>query len=165
MPKRRIFFSFHYELDAWRAAQVRNMGLVEGNAPVSDNDWERVTRGGAGAIKRWIASQMHGRTCTIVLVGAKTADRPWINYEIRKSWRERKGLVGIYVHGLKNRDGRIARQGRNPFDYISFGSDQLSSVVKCYNPPGLNSKDRYSWVKQNLNSIVEEAIKIRSSYL
>ena len=79
MPKRRIFFSFHYKLDAWRASEVRNMGLVEGNAPVSPNDWESVTREGEGAIKRWIAGQMRGRSCTIVLVGAETADRPWIN--------------------------------------------------------------------------------------
>lgn len=165
MPKRRIFFSFHYELDAWRASQVRNMGLVEGNAPVSDNDWERVTRGGEEAIKRWIASQMHGRTCTIVLVGAKTADRPWINYEICKSWNDGKGLVGIYVHGLKNRDGRIARQGRNPFDDIHVGSDQLSSIVKCYSPQGTNSKDRYAWIKRYLDPIVEQAIKIRSRNL
>lgn len=165
MPKRRIFFSFHYALDAWRAAQVRNMGLVEGNAPVSDNDWERVTRGGEEAIKRWIAEQMHGRTCTIVLVGAETANRKWINYEICKSWNDGKGLVGIYVHGLKNQDGRITRQGRNPFEHIHVGSDQLSSMVKCYNPQGLNSKDRYAWIERNLESIVEEAIEIRSNYL
>ena len=164
MPKRRIFFSFHYELDAWCAAQVRSMGLVEGNAPVSDNDWESVTRGGEGAIKRWIARQMRGRSCTIVLVGAETANRKWINYEICESWNDGKGLVGIYIHGLKDQFGHTTNCGDNPFDYISFGSDQLSSIVKCYNPPGLNSKDRYAWIEQNLDSIVEEAITIRSSY-
>lgn len=36
---RRVFFSFHYKPDNWRAAQVRNAGVVEGNTPVSDNDW------------------------------------------------------------------------------------------------------------------------------
>ena len=40
MGKRGTFFSFHYKPDNWRAAQVRNMGVVEGNSPVSDNDWE-----------------------------------------------------------------------------------------------------------------------------
>jgi len=165
MPKRRTFFSFHYELDAWRAAQVRNMGLVEGNAPVSDNDWESVTRGGEGAIKRWIARQMRGRSCTIVLVGAKTANRKWINYEIKKSWNDGKGLVGIYVHGLKNQDGRIARKGRNPFGDIHVGSLKLSSIVKCYNPQALNSTDCYAWIERYLDSIVEEAITIRSKYL
>ena len=164
MPKRRIFFSFHYKLDAWRASEVRKMGLVEGNPLVSDNDWERVTRGGEGAIKRWIAGQMRGRSCTIVLVGAKTADRKWIDYEIRKSWEDGKGLVGIYIHGLKDQFGHTTNRGDNPFDYFKVGSDHLSSIVECHNPLGRNSRVRYSWIKQNLDSIVEEAIEIRSRY-
>ena len=78
---RRAFFSFHYKPDASRAGQVRNMGMVDGNTPVSDNDWETVTKGGAAAIKKWIAAQMHGRSCTVVLVGTNTAGRKWINHE------------------------------------------------------------------------------------
>jgi len=41
MPRRQVFYSFHYEADAWRAAQVRNMGVVEGNQPASDNEWNK----------------------------------------------------------------------------------------------------------------------------
>jgi hypothetical protein len=33
MTTRKVFYSFHYMPDAWRASQVRNMGVVEG--PVS----------------------------------------------------------------------------------------------------------------------------------
>ena len=44
--RRLIFCSFHYKPDNWRAGQVRSMGTVEGNEPVSDNDWEEVTGGG-----------------------------------------------------------------------------------------------------------------------
>ena len=73
--KRRSFFSFHYKPDAWRAAQVRNMGMVDGNNPVSDNDWETITQGGDAKIKKWIADQLDGRSCTIVLVGSNTAGR------------------------------------------------------------------------------------------
>ena len=164
MPKQRIFFSFHYLPDAWRAAQVRNMGLVEGNTAVSDNDWETVTAGGAAAIKRWIATQMHGRSCTVVLVGTETANRRWINYEIRKSWSDGKGLVGIHIHGLADRNGYTSRPGANPFDSIEVGQDPLSSIVECYNPPGRDSKDRYAWIQQHLASAVEEAIAIRSNY-
>jgi hypothetical protein len=49
---RKVFYRFHYVPDNWRAAQVRNAGVVEGNVPVSDNDWEKITRGGEDAIKR-----------------------------------------------------------------------------------------------------------------
>ncbi len=38
---RRAFYSFHYKPDNWRAAQVRNMGVIEGNLVASDNDWEK----------------------------------------------------------------------------------------------------------------------------
>lgn len=30
----KVFFSFHFESDHWRASQVRSMGALEGNAPV-----------------------------------------------------------------------------------------------------------------------------------
>lgn len=64
---RRTFFSFHYKPDNWRASQVREMGAIEGSAPVSDNDWETITGGGDKKIKEWIAGQMKGRSCTVVL--------------------------------------------------------------------------------------------------
>src|SRR3989344_5555990 len=73
------------------------------------------------AIKRWIKEQMEYRSCTVVLVGKNTANRKWINYEIIKSWDEGMGVVGIYVHGLKNSDGYISEKGENPFDYIGYG--------------------------------------------
>ena len=55
--KRRIFYSFHYKPDHWRAATVRNIGSIEGNKPAADNDWEAVKKGGDVAIKRWIAGR------------------------------------------------------------------------------------------------------------
>ena len=94
---RRCFFSFHYKPDSWRASQVRNMGAIEGNVPVSDNDWEAVTRGGDSAIQKWIDGQLGGKSCTVVLVGQGTAGRKWINYEIEKSWNSSLGLVGVCI--------------------------------------------------------------------
>ncbi|MGH8556138.1 MAG: TIR domain-containing protein [Methylococcales bacterium] len=159
---RRCFFSFHYDPDNWRAATVRNIGSIEGNKPASDNDWETVKTGGDAAIKRWIANQMEGRSCTIVLVGTNTANRKWINYEIIKSWNDSKAVVGIHIHGLKNSDGNVSIKGKNPFQFIGYGNTgkNLSSIVKCYDPAG-NSLERYDWIKRNLVAAVEEAIRIR----
>ena len=160
---RRAFYSFHYDPDNSRAAQVRNMGMVDGNTPVSDNDWETVTKGGDAAIKKWIADQMHGRSCTVVLVGSRTAGRKWITHEICRSWDDGMGVVGIHIHGLKNLDGKTATKGSNPFGYIDYGNagKKLSSIVKCYTPSGSGSKERYDWIKKHLANAVEEAIKIR----
>ena len=90
---RNCFYSFHYKPDNARASQVRNIGVIEGNKPVSDNDWEAVTKGGDDAIKRWIASQMKGKTCAVVLAGTGTANRKWINHEIIKAWDDGLGVV------------------------------------------------------------------------
>ena len=160
---RRCFFSFHYKPDSQRASLVRQMGSIEGNRPATDNDWEAITRGGDDAIKKWIAGQISGKSCTVVLVGSNTANRKWINHEIIKSWDDGMGVVGIYIHGLKNLDGNTSTKGENPFDYITHGTTKkkLSSIVKCYNPAGSDSKERYAWISEHIANAVEEAIKIR----
>lgn len=160
--RRRVFFSFHYDLDNWRASQVRNIGVVDGNAPVSDNDWETVTRGGSRAIQHWIDSQMENRTCAVVLVGAQTAGRRWIDYEIRHAWETGRGVVGIRVHGLKDRDERTTARGVNPFSLVTVDGQHLGSIVKCYDPSGTDSSARYGWISDHLSDAVEEAIQIRN---
>ena len=162
---RRVFYSFHYNSDNWRAAMVRNIGSIEGNRPATDNGWEAVKRGGDAAIKKWIADQMNHRSCTVVLVGTNTANRKWINHEIVKFWNDGMGVVGIRIHGLEDSDGNVSHQGLNPFDYISYGDSgrKLSSIVKCYNPAGRNSKERYGWITEHLANAVAEAIRIRNN--
>lgn len=162
---RRVFYSFHYKPDNWRASQIRNMGVIDGNRPCSDNDWEAVTRGGDDRIKRWIAEQMDGQSCAVVLIGANTAGRKWINYEIIRAWDDGKGIVGVYVHNLQDNDNRQSAKGANPFASIGYGNTgrMLSSVVKAYDPPYISSKDVYGHIRANLATWVEEAISIRSA--
>ena len=163
--KRQVFFSFHYFRDAWRASQVRNIGVMEGNAPVSDNDWETVKRGGDAAIQRWIDNQLQYRSCTIVLIGQETAGRPWIDYEIQKSWAMGKGVLGIYIHNLKNREGVQTLKGANPFAKFNLNGVPFSSIVKTYcNVDWEDSTDTYRRISENLDSWVEEAIRIRKLY-
>lgn len=162
---RQCFYSFHFKPDNWRAATVRSIGVIEGNKPASDNEWESIASGPDKdqKIERWIAGQMRGKTCAVVLVGAHTAGRKWINYEIRKAWNDGLGIVGINIRGLKNIDGLTSTQGANPFDCTTLGPTRklLSSIVKCYNPPGANSKERYAWIAKHLANAVEEAIRMR----
>ena len=164
MVKRRTFFSFHYKPDNWRAAQVRNMGVVEGNPAVSDNDWEAITRGGDAAIKKWIDEQIHGKSCAIVLIGTNTAGRKWIKYETKKAWDDRKGLLGVYIHNLKNRDGEQSSKGKNPFNGFTVGEENLSDIVKVYDPPYKSSTYAYNHIADHIADWVEEAISIRGKY-
>lgn len=156
---RRVFFSFHYKPDNWRASTVRGIGAVEGERPVSDNDWETVTRGGDEAIKRWIDGQMIGKSCAVVLIGAQTAGRKWINYEIGRAWDLGKGVVGIHVHNLLDVDRRPSAKGASP-----FSSTNLSNIVRAYDPAGYDSKQVYDTISSNIARWVEEAVTLRSRY-
>ena len=75
------------------------------------------------------------------------------------------GVVGIHIHGLKDKDGHTSFRGANPFTGIRVvnSATPLSSIVKCYDPEGLTSRERYRWISRCLASAVEEAIRIRQS--
>jgi len=163
---RRCFFSFHYKPDNWRASQVRNMGKVEGNNPVSDNGWETVTGGGDTKIKKWIADQMSGRSCTVVLIGTNTSGRKWITHEIVESWNDSMGVFGIYLHHLKNSAGNQVTKGSNPFYSITIGLDnkRMSTIVKVYDPPYTASTSVYNHIENNIASWADEAFDIRKDF-
>jgi hypothetical protein len=169
VAKRRVFYSFHFDNDVMRTQQVRNIGVIEGNVLVSANEWE-TARKTSGGIEKWIDDNMKYKSCVVVLVGTETANRPWVQHEIKKGWNDGKGLLGIYIHNLK--DPRYANtllsqsgkcsQGANPFDLftINNGAIRLSAKVKCYNP---NTADPYNDIANNIENWVEEAIRIRNN--
>lgn len=161
---RRAFYSFHYKPDSWRASQTRNMGVVEGNRPASDNDWEEVKKGGDTAIEEWIDGQLSGKSVAIVLIGSKTAGRKWIKYEIKKAWNDKKGLLGIYIHNLKDSSGEQSTKGNNPFEAYNVDGTCMSKIIKAYNPPFATSTNVYNHIKDNLADWIEEAIEIRGEH-
>jgi len=158
MPKRQVFYSFHFDNDVMRVQQIRNMGALDGNEPVSANDWEKLQKTDGG-IKKWINDNMDYRSCVVVLVGEQTANRPWVKYEIEKAWNDGKGILGIHIHNLKCPRNGTCSKGPNPFDQFNFKDGRkLSSVVKCYNP---DSTDAYNDIKNNIETWIEEAISAR----
>ncbi len=161
---RRVFYSFHYEPDCWRASKIRNIGAIEGNKPATDNGWESVTKGGDASIESWISEQMNGRTCTVVLIGNGTAGRKWIKHEIIESWKQRLGLVGIHIHNITDRGNQRAIKGANPFAEFNLNGKPFSSIVKTYDPPFVLSNEAYGYIATNLESWIDEAIKIRAGY-
>ena len=156
---RQVFFSFEYMKDAWRASQIRNMGVVEKNSTFSDNDWEEVKSKSDALIKAWIDGQMRMRSCIVVLVGETTYSRKWVKYEIQRAYELGKGIVGIYVHNLKDAEGNQCNKGKNPFDYIKASDGKpLSTYVRCYDPPYSTSKRVYEDIEEKIDLWIEKAI-------
>lgn len=122
---RKVFFSFHYQRDLWRVNIVRNSGLVEGVAAAGFQDaslWEKIRREGDAAIKRLIDNGLIGTSVTVVLIGAETASRKYVSYEIEKSVERGNGIFGIRINNLKDRDGRIDPPGPLPAALTRLGA-------------------------------------------
>lgn len=165
MAKRQVFFSFEYNKDNWRASQVRNMGKVSDDSTFSDNDWEEVKSKSDYDIKKWIDSQLEKRSCVVVLIGSTTANRKWINYEIEQAYKKNKGLVGIYIHKLKDKDSKQSSKGNNPFDYVSdYKGNKLSSHVKTFDSSYSLSDNVYGDIKDNIDGLIEDAITKAGTY-
>lgn len=161
-PTRRVFYSFDYDQDIWRAAQIRNIRTVDGERLAFDNGWESVRRASETAIKSWINKEMERRTCTVVLIGRETAFSKWVQYEIRKSWDDRMGLLGIHIHNLKDSRGATSRKGINPFHKFKLRDGRyLSSIVRVYDLPVTLRTSAYHWISENMNAMIEEGIAIR----
>lgn len=158
MAGRQIFYSFHFDNDVMRVQQVRNMGVVDGNTPVSPNAWEQVKSKGDAAVKQWVDENMRGRSCVVVLIGKETYERPWVRYEIEKGWVDGKGLLGVHVHNLKCPNTGTCTKGPNPFAGWTFSLGDRVVLPKVYDP---NSWDAYGDIRANLSTWVEEAIAQR----
>lgn len=151
---RRTFFSFRYKNDNWRAAIVRNSWVCQGcqSAGFFDSaEWEEVKKKDDNAIKKWIDSQLEGTSVTVVLIGSDTYNKKWINYEIESSYKRGNGLLGIYIHNIKNKNGEVSKKGKNPFDQWDW------TKVKAGAPKV------YDWVDDNgynnIGNWIEEAAK------
>lgn len=159
---RRAFFSFHYTGDINRIGVVRNSWLTKKSKEDAGfwdaADWEKVQKETDLAIKRWINKQFENTSVTVVLIGAETSERPWVNYEIEKSIERGNGLVGIYIHSINGLGKGISKKGANPLDghlvKCTDGKYYIASgIYKTYD---WNLDDGYN----NLGDWIDEAAKI-----
>ncbi|SIS63926.1 TIR domain-containing protein [Chryseobacterium gambrini] len=151
---RKVFYSFHFDNDNWRAGQVRNIGTVEGDKPVNGNKWEEVKYKSDETIKAWIEDNLRDKSCLVVLIGEKTSERKWVNYEINRAWELGKAVCGVYIDRLKDINGNQCSKGKNP----------LSSYMPVFETSYFSSEYAYDDIKNNISDLVERAIKVRSQY-
>ena len=155
---RYVFFSFHYERDVWRANQIRHSWVTRDIAEagfIDTADFEEVQRKGDAAIKKWIDDQLIGTSVTVVLIGTETSTRPYVTYEIQQSYVKKNGLLGIYIHNLKDQKSQTDYRGSNPFDSLYIPSSDGSKTYLS------NLYPTYDWVTdrgyENIGKWVEQA--------
>ena len=156
---KKCFLGFHYKPDNWRVSQVRQIGAIEEQPLLDSNKWEEIKKKGDTAIEKWIADNMKGKECLVVLVGEKTAGRRWVKHEIKKAWKDGLGVLAIYIHKLKNADEEQSAKGSNPFTGLTVDGGAVTG--KVYDPPYTSSTNVYDYIKSNIETWVAEAVKAR----
>lgn len=155
----RVFFSYHYEKDICRVDQVRQRLLAKCDQlapPFQDGSlWEKAATRDEMRLKAMIDRALHTASVTVVLIGAETAYRKYVLYEIEKSVALGRGLVAVYIHQLRDVFGRTAPRGSNPLDKLRYpGTTRpLSSLFETYD-----------WVDDdgpsNLGHWIEAAVRL-----
>jgi hypothetical protein len=156
---RRAFFSFHHSGDVWRAGQVRNSWVTQDRESAGFWDaaaWEEVQKKDAATVEKWIDEQMKGTSVTVVLIGSQTSERPHVGYEIKQSHGADKGMLGVYIHNMKDATQRPSTKGSNPFANWSVQKDGRKVLLSEIYPT-------YDWVnddgRKNLGDWIETAAK------
>ena len=156
---RKVFFSFHYENDVWRSSIVRNSDVtknIDDSGFIDKAEWEKIEKTGEKAIRDWIDENMKGTSVTVVLIGTETSSRPWVRYEVKKSYEDGKGVVGVYIHNIGDSNGKTCIKGNTTFGEL--GKDDNGNPLYFH-----NLYNTYDWVNdngyKNLNNWIEEAAK------
>ena len=127
---RRVFFSFHYKNDVWRANQVRNSWVTQGKEAagfIDSADFEKLEKEGEEAVKRWINNQLNGTSVTVVLIGSETSSRKYVRYELQKSYEKGNGIVGVFIHNQKDKEGKTSTKGDTTFGEL--GKDKAGNPI------------------------------------
>jgi hypothetical protein len=120
---KRVFFSFHYQdVIDFRANVVRQHWLTKPDRESAGffdaSIWETAKRTGPVAVKRLINSGLDGTSVTCVLIGSDTYGRPWVRYEILKSFRKGNSLLAVHINTISGRDQKTKTKGANPLAHV-----------------------------------------------
>lgn len=128
---RRTFFSFHYKPDVNRAHIVRNSWVTkpgrEDAGFFNSSVFESKQRTNDDVLKRFLIDGLANSSVTCVLIGNETYVRPWVRFELVRSFYRGNGLLGINIAGISS-FGTYATQGPSPFHYLAFAvaNDRVS---------------------------------------
>lgn len=143
---KRVFFSFHYQdVIDFRANVVRNHWQLKPNREISGyydaSIWEAAKKQGDMALKRLINKGLDNTSNTCVLIGSQTYNRPWVRYEILKSFKKGNHIFAVHINPIKDRHGKIKSKGLNPLEYVGVTFSESGRTATLWEK--VNGK----WVK------------------
>lgn len=133
---KRVFFSFHYEdVKEFRANVVRKHWVAKPDREISGyydaSMWEEAQKKGKVALKRLINKGLEQTSNTCVLIGSDTYQRPWVRYELLKSFKRGNHIFGVHINSIKCKNGKVKQLGPNPLNYVgvTFSENGLTATL------------------------------------
>jgi MTH538 TIR-like domain (DUF1863) len=131
---RRCFFSFHYQRDVWRAWQVKNAWVTKPDREdagfFNASAFEASQREGDEALKRFLTKELEGSSVVCALIGAETAWRRWVRYELVRGFQQGKALLGVKIHQLRNQDSMVDFAGTNVLECLGYELDESNVTIR-----------------------------------
>ena len=125
---RCVYFAFDYR-DVFKVNQIRKAGQFVPVAVAGFTDasqWEKLKQRDDAVIRKAIDDSLKGTTVTVACVGARTAARRWVRYELRASRARGNGLLGVYLPGESGHP-KPAELGDAPL--YSWNSERFAAWV------------------------------------
>jgi hypothetical protein len=138
---KRVFFSFHYQDVAdFRANVVRQHWLTKPDREAAGffdaSIWETAKKTGNTTVKRLINASVDGTSVTCVLVGSQTYLRPWVRYEILKSFRKGNSMLAVHINSIRGRDQLTKALGPNPLRYVGVTFSESGETATLWETVG-----------------------------
>lgn len=105
---------------------VRNSWVTQGKEAagfIDKAEFEKMKRKGEKEVYKWIDKQLEGTSVTVVLIGAETLSRPFVQYEICKSLQRGNAVIDVYINWIRDmRTLKISAKG-NVHTVIGYYED------------------------------------------
>lgn len=122
---KRVYFAFHYQdVINFRVNVVRNHWVTKPDREAAGffdcSIWESAKKTSSIAVKRLINGGVEGTSVTCVLIGSQTFGRPWVRYEILRSYKRGNRVIGVHINSILGKDQQAKPSGPNPLDFVGI---------------------------------------------
>jgi hypothetical protein len=130
MAKKKIFISYDYDNDrvyknlllAWDKNKEFDFSFYDTSVDVSVDSED------AAAIRRVISARISGSTHFLCLIGKKTYESGWVDWEINKAVELGKKLVAVKIEAENTSPTAILNQGASWA--MSFTFDSIKEAIE-----------------------------------
>jgi hypothetical protein len=113
--------------NAWRV--VNPDSLLGGRTFYDSSLWESRQREDPEALKRLIREGVGYTSAVCALVGAETATRRWVRYEIARAVIDKRGLLAVHLNSIRHHKFLTPHvRGPNPLASMAVGKVQRQNV-------------------------------------